>query len=159
MKCGTRISAHLYSDRSPIKQFCLMNLGQAGSSDGFIVERFKKLLWGLVKVFLEESIHLSQRQTWSWEISSSTFTEPRAVFALQLSPLCTSCSRPCLPVFAGCGCTRGVGGGWRNKDLGQVWCILRRSLQLLPPCTLLPSGGRLTSQPSRMGCSGRGGQQ
>ncbi len=63
MKCGARIRAHLHSDRSPVKQFCLMNLGQAGSSDGFIVKRFKKLLWGLVKVFLEESIHLSRRQT------------------------------------------------------------------------------------------------
>lgn len=82
----------------------------------------------------------------------------RALFVLQRSPLCTSCSRPCLPVFAGCGCTRAAGGGWRNTDLGRVWCKSHRSLGLLPRCTPLPSGGSLTSQPSRMGCSSRGGQ-
>lgn len=48
-----------------------MNLSQAGSSDGLMVKRFKKLLWGFVEVFLEESIHLSQRQTQSWEYSNS----------------------------------------------------------------------------------------
>lgn len=56
-------SAHLHSDGSPIKQFCFMNLSQTGCSDGFIVKGFEKLLWGFVEIFLEESIHLSERQT------------------------------------------------------------------------------------------------
>ena len=55
---GLRVSSHLHSNRSPIKQFCLMNLCQAGSSYGLIVKRFKKLLWGFVEVFLKECIHL-----------------------------------------------------------------------------------------------------
>lgn len=53
----------LHSDRRSIEQFCLMDLGQAGSSNRFIVKLFKKLIWAFVEVFLEESIHLLQTKT------------------------------------------------------------------------------------------------
>lgn len=61
--CSQGRSSHLHSDRSPIKQFCFMNLSQASCSDGFVVKGFEKLLWGFVEIFLEESIHLSEGQT------------------------------------------------------------------------------------------------
>lgn len=54
--------AHLHCNRGPIKQLCLVNLGQAGSSYGLIVKRFEKLLWSFVEVFLEKSIHLSDNK-------------------------------------------------------------------------------------------------
>lgn len=56
-------AAHLHSDRRPVKQLRFMNLSQAGGSDGFVVERLKKLLRGFVEVLLEESVHLSAGQT------------------------------------------------------------------------------------------------
>lgn len=53
---------HLDSHRSPIKQLCFVNLGQTGCSYGLVLKRFKKLLRCFVKVFLEESVHLLQKQ-------------------------------------------------------------------------------------------------
>lgn len=153
-----RIGAHLDGDGSPVEQLGLVNLGQAGGGYGFVVKRFKKLFWGFVEVFSEESIHLLGETRRN--LKTFSLAEPCVFcFVSWLSPLCTSCSRPCLPVFAACGCTRAAAGGWRNTDLGRVWCIFRRCSALPPPCTLPPSGGRLTSRPSRMGCSSRGGRQ
>lgn len=80
VKDGVRINAHLHSDRSAIKQFGFMDLSQTSSSDGFIVKYFKNLLWGFVEILLEESVHLSERQTILRNLPLSSLVEPRSSF-------------------------------------------------------------------------------
>lgn len=104
-------AAYLHGDRRPVKQLRLMNLSQAGSSDGFVVERLKKLLRGFVEVLLEESVHLSAGQTSLRNFPPPYPPRPPAGVSVAISPLCTACLRPCLRGPAGCGCTRGAGGG------------------------------------------------
>lgn len=60
---GADAQSHLHGDGGPIPQLRLMNLSQAGCSEGLMVKGFKELLGGFAEILLEESLHLLQAES------------------------------------------------------------------------------------------------